>query len=111
MAQGNSAAHVHKLVAKTAKGIAEDLYETLMQNNELYTAWKLQHKGLGDKQLRVAFVKKNLSRCLEPARTTLTLMLRGTLDESLKETISEALILDAQLVRGRQNGSTIIGRS
>lgn len=94
--------HCHKLVAETAKGLANDLYEDLMGHNELYSKWKATHPSLNADGLRRAFVARNWNRLVEPARTTLALMLRGEIDNAAKEQIYEALVLDATLIRGRQ---------
>jgi hypothetical protein len=93
--------HAHKLVYETARKLAHELYDTLMQDQVYYTEWKRQNPDLGAKALEARFVVKNTHRCLETARATLAVMLRGPIDSPLKQDIYEALCLDAALVRGR----------
>lgn len=96
-------AHAHKLVKETAEAMAHELYDTMMKDDFWYRYWKKSNPRIADqpKQLEMAFVRKNLPKLLPQARATLAQMLRTTPDEKLKETIYEALILDATLVRGR----------
>lgn len=96
-------AHAHRIVAEAAKGLAGELYDVLMHNDKLFAEWKRQHPHLASnsKALERAFIKRNWGRCLEGARTTLALMLSRPGNEELKDQISEALILDAGLVKGR----------
>jgi hypothetical protein len=57
-------------------------------------------------------VNKNWGKLIETAKATLAKMLTGPCDEGLKETIYEALQLDATLIRGRERigaNSEIIG--
>ena len=105
---GRSGAHCHRMVAETAKEFARELYGTVMENNFVYAQWRKDHPDLSDKALEDEFVRVNWGKCIEGARATLALMLRGPLDSPLKEQISEALILDATLKRGRQNGARIL---
>lgn len=97
-------AHAHKLVKETAEAMAHELYDTMMKDDFWYNYWKKANPRIASqpRQLELAFVRKNLSKLLPQARATLAQMLRDTHDESLKETIYEALLLDATLVRGRR---------
>src|SRR5215469_6538263 len=93
-------AHCHKLVAKVAREIAGNLYETLMASDQLWTEWQRQNPEASRKELERRFIGRNWGRCIEAARTCLALSLRSpNLDEHAKEEISEALILDATLMR------------
>lgn len=96
--------HVHKQVAHTAVGLCYELYDTLMQDDVLYTAWKKANPDATARQLELRFVKKNVERCIPAARATLTAMMVNTTDEALKETIYEALLADNTLLRGRATG-------
>lgn len=96
--------HAHVLVAETAKALAGDLYERLMGDNKYYEAWKTKNPEATPKELEQRFIARNYGKCIPAARTTLALMLKGPLDDALKEQISEALCLDATLVRGRMRG-------
>lgn len=105
--------HAHKLVASVAEGIAAELFEDLMSDNKTYARFKelaeefsnfkLEAAKFPRQALRAKFIALAAPRLLEDARTTLAQMLRQTHDESLKETIAEALILDNEL-RGHREG-------
>jgi len=99
-------AHCHILVATTAQENCRLLYGALMSNNAFYAEWKRQHPGASAKGLEKAFVAKFWSRGVEVARATLAHMLTLPLEEDLKSTIAEALILDNTLIRGRASAST-----
>lgn len=98
---GRPSSHAHFLIKETAEAMAHELYDTMMSDNRWYDYWKAQNPGLDTKQLEDAFVRRNLSRLLPQARATLAQMLRGSNDDALKETIYDALLKDATLVRGR----------
>lgn len=93
--------HAHKLVAEAANGLCNELYDIVMSNNEVQAEWKRQHPGASEKTLRMEFLRKNVEKCIEPARATLSGMLSLPFDEVLKESIAEALILDKSLSKGR----------
>lgn len=95
MAQVNA----HKLVAKTAKEMAEELYEQVMSNNALYAHWKGICPELNPNILRIKFIRLMIPNLLDAARATLAKLLTGTMDERLKDQISDALIKDAALGR------------
>jgi len=102
--------HAHKMVASVAANCAAELYETLMSNNQIYDAWKRQHPGASEKGLRLAFVAKYTSECLGIARATLARLLADpTISTEHKESIMEALELDATLMLGRKNAAEIVG--
>lgn len=92
--------YCHEMVAETAREFANELYDTVMSNNEVRSKWKESRPGMAEKALRKAFVKKNWQMCLVPARATLAALLARPIDENLKERIHEALLLDAVLIRG-----------
>lgn len=98
--------HAHRLIAETAKSAAAELYDVVMSNNEVRTAWKAQNEGCGEKELVRRFVKRNWAKCIPVARTTLGLLLRNSTDETLKTQIYEALLLDNTL---RRRGGTPLG--
>jgi len=86
-------AHAHKMVAETAKKMAEEIYEkNAGRSNEFYA----KYPDLA------AYVAECWPLYLEPARATLAQLLTTNLEESLKEQIHEALIKDATLRRGRE---------
>lgn len=93
--------HAHKLVKETAVAMAHELYDTLMQDDRWYQVWKRKTPHMTAKQREQAFIDRNLGRLLPQARATLAQMLRSTADVELQNTIYEALLLDATLVRGR----------
>lgn len=96
--------HAHKLVAKTAVELCNELYDTVMSNNQVRAEWKRQNLDAPERLLRRRFIAKNAEKMIEAARTTLTLMLRGNLPEDQKEIILEALVLDNTLRKGRSQG-------
>lgn len=102
-------AHCHRLVAETAKEAANELYDTLMATNAYYEAWRMQNPGASVKALRSRFVGRNWGKCIPVARATLAHMLSKPIDESQKELIMEALVLDNTLLYGRANPSVILG--
>lgn len=103
--QGNQV-YAHKMVVETAQEFANLLYDEVMGDNFIRTQWKAQHPGMSEIALRKQFVARNLVRCLTAARTTLASMLNAelspNLDEKQKESIHEALLLDAVLIRGKR---------
>ena len=87
--------NAHELVAATARGMAEDLYERYASDNRFYAA---THKQQG----REAFIARLSIDLLEDARATLASMLgRDDVPETTKQFIHEALILDDDLRHGR----------
>lgn len=102
------ASHVHKQVAEVAKALCGDLYERIMGDNVYFDAWKKQNEGCTSIELERRFIAKNWPRCIPTARATMALMLRGPYDDAMKAQISEALILDATLMRGRANPRIVL---
>ena len=96
------AAHAHRLVAETARDLAYVMYDELMCQNKFYQHVRSTYPNLDDTQRRERFARQLVPRMIEPARATLAAMLNGPYDESLKETIAQALMLDKTLKRGRQ---------
>lgn len=104
-----SGAHVHILVAKTAQDMTRVLYGAMMENDAIYKKWREDHEGMTSREIEDAFVKKYWNRAIEGARATLAHMLTLPGDDSLKDEIAEALILDKQLVKGRASGVKMLG--
>lgn len=98
---GKLVAHCHRDVAAVAQEAANELYDTVMSNNLVFDQWKKSHPGLSVKGLRKAFVKQNWGKCLPLARATMGRMLSEPIDDTVKESILEALALDQTLMRGR----------
>lgn len=102
--------HCHKLVAKVAREAAGELYETLMGDNQFYEVWKKRNPGLSPKALEAKFVATKWGACIPFARATLAhLLSRPDIDNSLKDDIMEALVLDSTLRRGRVSRERIVG--
>ena len=101
--------HCHKMIRAVAQEAAGELYELLMSDNALYEEWKKQNPGLTAKQLSSRFITTRWGVCIPFARATLTLMLTKPIDDRVKESIMEALTLDATLIRGRVEKSQIVG--
>lgn len=86
-------AHAHKLVAKTAMEMAQEIYEkNASRSDEFYAKYPD----------REAYVSSCWALYLDAARATLAQLLTTNMEESLKEEIHEALIRDATLRRGRE---------
>jgi len=100
-------AHAHFLVADTAKQMGHELFERAMQQNDWYELLKKKNPGADLQKLENQFVEKMWPTLVEEARATLVGMLRTPIDETSKERIMEALLLDNQLVRGRKAGGHI----
>lgn len=93
----------HKLVAKVAREAAAELYDLVMSNNDLRKAWKNSYPDMPEKELLLAFVRRNAPLCVPVARATLATMLNDPgLDISIKECIVEALRLDSSVPRDRR---------
>lgn len=105
---GTKVVHAHRLIAKTARDAAEQLYEIVMGDNLVRAAWKKQNPGCAERVLVKRFVDKNAERCVPFARATLTRLLSTNMPENLKAEIHEALCLDATLIRGRAEGQMIV---
>ncbi len=106
-----NAAACHKMVRDVAVGMAHETYDSFMENNVYYESWKASNPGLERREFELVWVNQNWARFVPAARATLAAMLAQPLDESLKESISEALILDATLIRGRKSPAQIVGRA
>lgn len=85
-------AHAHKLVAKTAQDMAQEIYETLASKNDFYEKYPDREK----------YVKECWPLYLDAARATLAQLLAGNMEDRLKAEIHEALLKDATLRRGRE---------
>lgn len=94
-------AHCHFLIAETAKKMAQVGYEVLMEQNHFYSNWKALNPELTGVSLETKWVAKHWGWFVEQARATLAESLTQPIDLVLKKQIYEALILDAQLIRGR----------
>ena len=95
--------HAHKLVAETARAMAHELYDQLMLDNEQFATWKARYPEMDAKELEDHFVYLSSPGLLSQARATLAGMLATPIDEALKESIHEALVLDATLGKGRKS--------
>ena len=101
--------HCHKMIKATAQELAGAMYEELMADDFMFTAWKKKCRGMHAKNLQKRFIARYWGSCIPIARATLTTMLRGTLDEAVKEEIYEALCLDATLIAQRAAGTQVAG--
>lgn len=77
----------HKLIAQTAREMAAEAYEVLAQDNAFHRMWP----NLG------GYVQQMWPAYVADARAILAGMLRGDLDEGVKQIIAEALMLDRPL--------------
>ncbi len=108
MKKTKSGAHCHIDVAKVAQGLCRESYGNIVHNNELYAAWRAKHPGASPKGLEEAFVKQYWGEYIPLARATMAHLLHIPGNEHLKESIADALILDKQLVRGREENHQIL---
>lgn len=92
-------ANAHIMVAKVAQGIAEELYEVCMSNNDLYAYWKAMCPELEKPLLQKRFVELMVPHLLDAAVATLAKMLTGAASDVLKDQIADALIKDKALNR------------
>lgn len=80
---------VHKLVADTAKGMCQAVYQECALNNAWYAYWPDED----------AFVRQRWTSFIQPARETLASMLnpenKSLTTEAQRQEIHEALLLNA----------------
>lgn len=94
----------HKLVVKTAREMAHELYDCLMRmDNQLYAYWKSQCEELTPRKAELAFVELMYPKLIEPARATLGRMLGDPTQKAHHETLYEALCKDYLFVQGRRD--------
>lgn len=94
--------HVHKMIRATAIEMAGSLYDDLMsQNPGLYAMWKASCPNLTPRRLEAMWIELMWPKLIDKARATLANMLATNINEELKSQISDALIADNQLRRGR----------
>jgi hypothetical protein len=91
----------HRLVVSTAKAMAHELYDAVMQDNELYAYWKSQCEELTPQIAERLFVKLLYPKLIEAARATLVKMLTQPTLAHLHEDIYDALTKDYVLRAGR----------
>ena len=101
MSNSRPSKHAHELIKETADKLCEELYDRVMHDNAVREQWKKTWPLENEEGLRKKFKKRYLPQMIEPARATLSGMLSLSLPDSLKESIYEALLLDATLVLGR----------
>ena len=81
-----------------AKAAAEELYETVMSNNQVRQEWKNQNPEATEVQLVELFVARNWGKCIDFAKQSMVLMLRREdVSEQLKDQIMDALIKDNEV--------------
>jgi hypothetical protein len=88
--------NVHRLVAKTARTMAEELWEVYARDNVVYRRMRAEGR-VTEKAARLLFVNQVMPKLYEDARQALTTMLAQPDDVvavSVKNEIAEALILD-----------------
>jgi hypothetical protein len=93
--------HTHRQVADVARELAHELYDKLMGDPELCALWRARWEGATEREREAKFVAMHWGKCVPMARATMALLLQSPMDEALKEKVSEALILDATLMRGK----------
>ena len=58
----------HKLIVATARSMAHELYDCVMQDDELYASWKAQCEDLTPKISEKLFVELMYPKLIEAAR-------------------------------------------
>ena len=86
-------AHVHKMVAQTAKEMAQEVYESWASKSDEFYA---EHRSIDE------YVESCWPLYLDAARATLAQMLTTNIADTLKDEIHDALVKDATLRRGRE---------
>ena len=93
------------MVANLCREMASAVFDEAMAcDNSLFRACKKSHPGRTTEQLRKIFVRGFAPRLVGDARATLAEMLTRPIDDSLKDSIYDALLKDAsfRLARTRQ---------
>jgi hypothetical protein len=94
--------YAHELVVKTAREMAEQLYEEVMSgSNEMYSGWKEQWPELDEAERQRRFVELLYPKLLEPARAILAHMLGDPQYAHLHESIYDSILKDKALQVGR----------
>lgn len=105
--------HCHKLIADTAKGLAQVLWEELMKNDKVWAQHREAHPGLTTGQMERKFVDKMWPQLLAQARATLAAMLApgSTISDDMKEDIMDALTRDRTLMdtSGKRKSHQVLG--
>lgn len=102
-----STVHAHKLIVKTAKEMAHELYNSMMLNNERFEKWKKVCELYGDgsnltpAQYEELFVNEVFPSLIEQSRATLAGLLEQPISKVLKDEILDALLKDAPFRAGR----------
>jgi hypothetical protein len=95
--------HCHKMIRATAIEMAAEVFARVMAgDNELYAQCKALCPELDPTLLEIKYIELLWPKLIPEARATLARLLATNIDEKHKMSIHEALVLDAQLMRGRQ---------
>jgi hypothetical protein len=89
--------------------MAQELYSTMMKDNDWYAIWKSKNPGATAKAMQARFVNANWGPLIPQARATLAAMLAGPMEEGLKEQVLDALIKDNTLKKRRSDPHMLIG--
>lgn len=107
-----SSAHVHILIAKTAQDLARANFDHLCSHSNTAFAGFRAYFPEGTPLARVEeeFVRRMWKHHIDAARDTLVALLSQPLPDVLKNEISEALIQDRSLIRGRRSPTQILSQ-
>ena len=89
--------HCHKMVADTAQAMAAAAVEKMLSDDAIFAQAKAKHPELTLAGLEATLRNDTWPHLIEQARATLAKLLTAGIDESLKEQIANALILDNTL--------------
>ena len=98
---GRRKLHAHEAVYAQATELCMSAYEALMEQNEIFSAWRASHPGFTPRHLELAFLRAFTFRFVPAARAMMAERLQAPLDDGTKEGIYQALLLDGTLTRGR----------
>lgn len=77
----------HNLIAKTAREIAREAYESLAHDNTFHAEWPN----------REGFVQRNWQMFVDQARKALIRIISGDYPDAMKQPIYEALLIDGSM--------------
>jgi hypothetical protein len=101
--------YAHKLVRDTAVSMAHELYDAMMMQDAWWKEWQRLNPGVSRHTLEQRFVNKNLPLLVPQARAALAKCLQPgqcpSMDETQRQEVLQALILDNQLVDSRTAAS------
>lgn len=100
----------HKLVAETAKEMAGVAVQEMLLDDGIYKKFQAKYPEKTLAELEATLINLTWPALIEQARATLAKLLATPIDESLKDQILSALILDNTLRGRKRGGGSRLGR-